>query len=201
MFTGIITAKGKLKEIKKAGKIYQLGIIGEGKISGLKKGDSIAVDGVCLTLKENKNGILYFDVIPTTFNNTRFKYIRTGCILNLELPVKIDSFISGHLVTGHVDCVGQIKNIKKAKDGYSMDIKFPNEYKIYVVEKGSIAVNGVSLTIQKIKGNYFSVDLIPITLNHTNLGVTKIGDKVNLEFDYIGKYILNYLKNLKFERN
>jgi len=195
MFTGIIKSRGKVKTLKKLSEVYELAVIPDCDISGLERGESIAVDGVCLSLKKIEKGILYFDIMSTTYNNTRFKYLRPNSIVNIEFPLKSDDFISGHLVTGHVDCVGEIYRIKKDRAGYNLYVKFHPSYRRYIVEKGSVAINGVSLTVQEIKNNILRVDLIPITIEDTNLGTLKVRDKVNLEFDYIVKIVSNFLKN------
>jgi len=167
-------------------------------------GDSLAVDGTCLTLTETERGIAVFHYSPETGKSTIISTYHPGTRVNLEMPLLADSRLHGHLVQGHVDCVGQVlkKNIVKGDSVFWFS--FPQKNEAMVVEKGSIAVNGISLTIVSAERGKFSVVVIPETFENTNAGKFLPGKKVNLEFDIIGKYVLkqtNILNGQKKLRN
>ncbi|MCX7698513.1 MAG: riboflavin synthase, partial [Candidatus Goldbacteria bacterium] len=164
------------------------------EIKNIHRGMSIAVNGVCLTVV-SFNGLRIFsvDITEETIKKTTFNNIGYGKNVNIELPVTPESFLSGHIVQGHIDAIGVINSLKKETGNTILKIEFPEKFSKYLVEKGSIAVDGVSLTAFDVKKNVFKVSIIPETLNVTIIGEYKKDDKVNLEFDIIGKYVENML--------
>lgn len=189
MFTGIIKELGRVRSISGLGNIYRLSIEARDMASGLIIGDSVALNGVCLTLTEKNKNILMFDVMAETIRRTGLGRLGPQDPVNLEDALKAGGAIGGHFVTGHIDCVGRIRDIKRSSDEVSIEINFPEEYNKLVVQKGSIALDGISLTIGKVVKNNITVYIIPHTLKMTTLGSRKIGDEVNIEFDIIGKYV------------
>jgi len=189
MFTGIIKEVGRVKKIEKKASLWKLCIFSRIIFSESNISDSISVNGVCLTLTEKKNSLLFFEVIKTTLKNTNLKRLKINSLVNLEPSLKLEDKIGGHFVLGHIDCEGRIRNIRRRKN-YVFEIEYPKEFRKYVVEKGSIAVEGISLTIQKKLSSSFAVDIIPFTFQHTNLKEKRIGDWLNIEFDYLLKAYL-----------
>jgi riboflavin synthase len=155
-------------------------------------GDSLAVNGICLTLVRKAPGALIFDVSRETLGRTNLGALRPGSLLNLELPLTPVSFIGGHMVSGHIDGTGKVIRLTGRAPGKRLTVSFPGILRPYFVPKGSVAVNGVSLTIADIKASSFEVELIPLTLDATNLGGLRSGDPVNLECDIVGKYVYNF---------
>lgn len=193
MFTGIITHIGKLKE--KKGSSYEFTTT----LSLYKKlgmGGSIAVNGACLTVvRKSPPNMFAVDLMPETEKKTAFKTLQKNDIVNLELPVTPKTFLSGHLVQGHVDAVGTIKSIKHQGNSRIIAITLLPKLASGIIDKGSIAVNGISLTIIQAGKDFFTVGIIPFTMKHTMLKEAKVGDKVNIEIDIIGKYVNKLLKN------
>ena len=192
MFNGIIFHKGKLKKISKRPKGINIFIYSNLKISKKDLGASISCDGVCLTLVSINNKLMEFYLSKETINRSKFQKIKIGDIINLETPIKYGNKVSGHITQGHVDCVGKIKSIKKIDRSYLFDIYVrPNEHK-NLIEKASIAVNGISLTISKKTRQGFQSWIIPHTFKLTNLFKAKRNDLVNIEIDILSKYVRNY---------
>ena len=191
MFTGIIKEIGGVKNFGRAGGIRKLDIESSVLCLDAGIGDSVAVNGVCLTLTGKGRGLLSFDVMGETIKRSTLDGLKTGDPVNLEPAVRADGSFGGHFVTGHVDCVGTIRDISKANK-YMMSVGFPENFSHLVVEKGSVAVDGISLTIGEVGRDYFSVYIIPHTLKATTLGVKKKGDRLNIEFDIIGKYCARF---------
>ena len=192
MFTGLVSHIGFFKEFRK--NRTELWIEAPGEISSrLENGQSLAVDGVCLTLIKKEKNLLSFNLAKETLEKTTLGELRAGQPLNLELPVTPETLLGGHLVTGHVDGLGRVSEVKPRTPGLRLKIKLPEELRKFVVEKGSIAVNGVSLTVAALGPDSFEVELIPATLQQTNLGRLRPGDRVNLECDIIGKYVYNFI--------
>ncbi len=187
MFTGIIKFQGTIKSISPSHLSLEAPL-------EVEAGESVAVDGVCLTLVNVKGGYLQFDLLPQTWNTTAFRYRRTGEKVNLELPATAETFLSGHIVQGHVDGVGTVVTVKHLGAARRVKIQAPQEVLNYLVDKGSVAVNGVSLTVSELLRDGFEVELIPETLRRTNLSQARPGYRVNLEADIIGKYVLSFLK-------
>ncbi len=192
MFTGLITHLGRFREYRR-GNTELLIEAPEDIALKIEPGQSLAVDGVCLTLLRKEGQILIFNLSRETLEKSTLGELRPGQLLNLELPVTMETLLGGHLVTGHVDDKGQITEVRQRAPGKRMKIKHPPELKKFLVEKGSVAVNGVSLTVAALGPDYFEVELIPATLSATNLGHLRPGQKVNLECDIIGKYVYNFI--------
>lgn len=194
LFTGIIEEIGILKNKYMAGDKYQVSIEAEEVIKKLTIGESIAVNGTCLTVVDFDDYNFTADVMPETLNSTNLKELEKGERVNLELPLTPVDFMGGHMVTGHIDGTGKIESIKAEKNARLVDISFDPDLQKYMVDKGSVALNGVSLTIARIKQNTLRVSLIPETWNKTNFSYIKIGDTINIETDLIGKYVLQFVQ-------
>lgn len=189
MFTGIIEEIGVVKERRDGSHSCTLTVRCEKILEGTKIGDSIAVNGTCLTVTKLNADSFDVDVTPETMRRTAFSIVRVGSKLNLERALRIGDRLGGHLVSGHVDFVGKL--IKKEQEGNAVNLTFsvPEQWMKYILAKGSIAIDGVSLTIAKKQSNSFFVSLIPHTGEMTILLLKQIGDPVNIECDCIGKYI------------
>ena len=194
MFSGIIEAVGRVVSFRRSGKGATLVLNADDLKRKLKKGDSVAVNGVCLTVVKKTGADVSFDVSAETLNKTNLSSFRKGVIANLELPVTAETMLSGHFVQGHIEGIGHVKNwIRNGKD-IRLFVDLPEELLPFCVPKGSIAMNGVSLTIASQEGPTIGVALIPYTLKHTNLNALKTGDSVNIETDIIGRYVVSALK-------
>ena len=189
MFNGIIKSTGTVKNIKKGKKSMMLSIYSNLKLKKNSLGDSISCDGVCLTLTSKKNKMLTFYLSDETIKRSNFSQIKIGKIVNMEKSLKYGEIVSGHYTQGHVDTVGKILNIKIVDKTWIIQIKTPKQFNKYIVEKASIHINGVSLTISKKKSKLFEINIIPHTLKLTNLKSLKANDLVNIEFDIFGKYL------------
>jgi len=197
MFNGIIYNKGKVLKIQK--RKYGLNIFLKSslKISKKNLGDSISCDGVCLTLVSYKKKILEFYLSNETLNKSKFKSVRFNDFINLELPLKFGQNISGHICQGHVDTVGKVDSIRKIDKSYVYTFKVKKKYIKYLIEKASILINGVSLTISKVKKFSFEIWIIPHTLKLTNLKNLKKNNYVNIEIDILSKYVKKFLNEKK----
>ena len=188
MFSGIITDLEKSKKIEKTnqGVEITLPIPGGWK---LQMGESVNIDGICSTVKylDKDNFSVYY--MPATLKVTTLADISDTHQFNLERSLTLNSLVGGHLVSGHVDCVGEVVNLKNEGDSKVLTITLPKEFSKYLIYKGSVAVNGVSLTVVSVEKDNFVVSLIPYTLSHTNLGSLKAQDKVNIEVDTLAKYL------------
>jgi riboflavin synthase len=189
MFTGIIREIGTVKSVKSSARALRLVIGLKAVASGLNTGDSIAVNGVCLTAVMSGRDKVEFDVMEETAKRSTIAMLKDGDMVNLERAVRTGEAFDGHFVQGHVDCVGKIIRAGNDAGGYSIEVEVPKIFEALYVEKGSVAIDGVSLTVGRSAANIFSVHIIPHTLKETTLGLKKPGDKVNVEFDIIGKYI------------
>jgi riboflavin synthase len=190
MFTGIINHLGFFKEYS-LGKTV-LSIEAPSLMPKLKIGESLAINGVCLSLIKKDKNTLSFNISEETYRQTNLGSLRRKDILNLELPVTLSTPLSGHMVTGHIDTTGKIlKNVPSGK-GKRITFSFPEKLRFYFVPKGSVCINGISLTIAAISALSFEVEIIPITLENSNLGVLRVGNRVNIESDIIGKYVYNW---------
>ena len=189
MFNGIIKNTGTIKNIKKGKKSMMLSIYSNLKLNKNSLGDSISCNGVCLTLTSKKNKMLTFYLSDETIKRSNFSQIKIGKIVNMEKSLKYGEIVSGHYTQGHVDTVGKILNIKIVDKTWIIQIKTPKQFNKYIVEKASIHINGVSLTISKKKSKLFEINIIPHTLKLTNLKSLKANDLVNIEFDIFGKYL------------
>lgn len=193
IFTGIIEEIGKLADIKKEKDLYTLKISCKKVLEGTKRGDSIATNGVCLTVTELSDDFYKAEVMVETINSTNFKTLSRGEPLNLERALSPSKRLDGHIVQGHVDGVGEIVNILKRGHEIVYRIKFDSDNFKYIAEKGSIALDGISLTVSKVGENYFEVSIIPTTIADTNLASKKVGEKINIETDIIGRYVYNFV--------
>ena len=192
MFNGIIFKQGKIKKIYKRKKGINIFVYSNLKISKNDIGMSISCDGVCLTLINISNKLMEFYLSKETIKRSKFKKTKVGDYINLETPLKFGKQISGHITQGHVDCIGIILSIKKIDKSYLFDfIVNPKERK-NLVEKASIAINGISLTISKKTKKGFQVWIIPHTLKLSNLSKVRRNDLVNVEIDILSKYVRNY---------
>ena len=189
MFNGIIKNTGTVRNIKKGKKSMMLSINTNLKLNKNSLGDSISCDGVCLTLTSKKNKMLTFYLSDETIKRSNFSQIKIGKIVNMEKSLKYGENISGHYTQGHVDTVGKILNIKIIDKTWIIQIKTSKKFNKFLVEKASIHINGVSLTISKKKSKFFEINIIPHTLKLTNLKNLKANDLVNIEFDIFGKYL------------
>lgn len=186
MFTGIITHTGKLE--KKEGSVFTF-FASSDVLKKLKKGESISVNGCCLTVTDMSVNTFSTDVMQETEKKTMLGLLKKGDVVNFELPATPTSFLSGHIVQGHIDGVGKIETIKEEGNSRLLTIFVPKDLRRYIVEKGSIAVNGISLTVIKEEKDYFTVGIIPHTWENTMLINIKVGDLVNIETDIMAKYI------------
>ena len=194
MFTGIVKELGKIRRISGLGGVYKISVEAEDTARGLNIGDSVSINGACLTLTGKDKNILDFDVMGETFNRTNISKLKIGESVNLEGALRAGDPLGGHFVTGHIDCVGKIRQVRRTGDNYSLEVSFPVEYKKFVVEKGSISLDGISLTVGSVRDGNAVVHIIPHTLKVTTLGSRRPGDEVNIEFDIIGKYILGTIQ-------
>ena len=194
MFTGIITGTGKIKKIEKNTKnrsaIKVLVDLGKNS-KGLKIGQSVALNGVCLSATKISKSFCMFEMIDETMKKTDLGNLKVGSLINIERSLKVGERLEGHFVLGHVDGVAIIKKIEQKPKEVKIWFKIPKKLTKYVVQKGSIALDGISLTVVDAKNDLASVCIIPHTMKITNFKTKKIGDKLNIETDVLGKYILN----------
>lgn len=187
MFTGIVEATGIVKSISRGRDAVELGIASTKKWDDLRMGDSIAVNGVCLSVTKMKDD-LFFDVVKNTFQLTGLKRLKVGDKVNLEGALKMGQALGGHIVSGHVDGERIIKNNSRTLKGWTLDIEMKPGDEKNLVEKGSVAIDGISLTVGALLKGAFRIFIIPHTLENTTLDSRKKGDHVNVEFDVMGKY-------------
>ncbi|MCX7879612.1 MAG: riboflavin synthase [Ignavibacteria bacterium] len=193
MFTGIIEEVGKVRRIERFGMASKLSINCQTILNGLEKGFSVAINGVCLTVVNLGRDFFEVDVVEETLRRSNLSKLNVGNLVNLERALKVGDRFNGHIVQGHIDTTGKIVKIVPETVGKLFYFEFPEEFTKLVVDKGSIAVDGISFTIINVKSNVFSVSVIPYTFEKTNFKERNVGDIVNLEFDIIGKYILHSL--------
>ncbi|MBC3797784.1 riboflavin synthase [Acetobacterium tundrae] len=193
MFTGIIEEVGKIITVTKGPRSSQLWIQGEVIMDDLKLGDSVAVNGVCLTVSLMKSNQWMADVMSETLKRSDLGELKPGSPVNLERAMPTNGRFGGHLVSGHIDGTGQIIQIRKDDNAILFEISTSEKICHYIIEKGSIAIDGISLTVTTVNNEAFQVSIIPHTVKHTILGLKKKGDPVNLENDLVGKYIENFL--------
>jgi len=193
MFTGIIEETGMVVGIQRGSGAIALTIRAQKTSRGLKRGGSVAVSGCCLTatgiVSRGKNALVRFDVLEETWRRTNCRFLKAGCLVNLERPLRAGGELGGHFVTGHIDSTGKILRWERSGGDHVLDIAAPGDVMRYVVEKGSIAIDGISLTVASVKKNAFRVWIIPHTFEVTALRERKKGDAVNLEADLLGKYV------------
>ena len=197
MFNGIIYNQGTIRKIAKRPKGINIFVKSNLKISKKDIGLSVACDGVCLTLISYKSKLMEFYLSKETINRSKFKHIREKDIINLELPLKYGTKISGHICQGHVDTVAKVLSIKKIDKSFIFDFEIPKKEMKHLIEKASICVNGVSLTISKLTKKGFQVWIIPHTYNETNLSKLNKSGLVNIEIDILSKYVRSYFNGKK----
>jgi riboflavin synthase len=193
MFTGIVESMGTVKRLARKGEDALLFIDTSMNLDDLKIGDSIAINGACLTVTEKTGSIFSADVSAETMARTNIKLLKSGEKVNLEKSLRMNSFLGGHLVLGHVDGMGKIQEKIIKANSIQFGVEIDNELSRYVVEKGSIAVDGISLTVNSCEKNRIYVNMIPYTARNTTLEFKKVADLVNIETDIIAKYIEKFL--------
>ena len=189
MFTGLVEAVGELIERTPAAGGFRVRIA-TSIARELTPGDSLAVNGVCLTVTLAEHGEVHADVGPETIRVTTLGSLPNGAAVNLERPLRADGRLGGHFVQGHVDAVGAIEAIRQDADFHWVSVSFPKQLAPFVIQKGSVAVDGISLTVAELGVDRFDLMIVPFTMQHTNLGRASIGDRVNLECDMVGKYVV-----------
>ena len=189
MFTGLIEEIGEVVAVPASDKGTQLQIAAPGIAKKSRDGDSVAVNGCCLTSTSRRGNRLTFDLLEETIARTTFKKLRQSDRVNLERALPAEGLLGGHFVQGHIDCVSPILAFGKSGADFRLEIELPREFAHYVASKGSIAINGISLTVSEILLKSFVVWIIPYTKHHTTLDRAQAGDLVNLEFDIIAKYV------------
>ena len=197
MFNGIIYNKGIITKIIKRPKGINIFVKSNFKLSNKDIGLSVACDGVCLTLISYKNKNMEFYLSKETIVRSKFRYLRLKDIINLELPLKYGTKISGHICQGHVDTVGKVSFIKKIDKSYLFEIEIPQKERKHLIEKASICVNGISLTISKVSKKGFQIWVIPHSYKETNLSKLNKSSLVNIEIDILSKYVRNYFNEKK----
>ncbi|MBR2365371.1 MAG: riboflavin synthase [Lentisphaeria bacterium] len=193
MFTGLVQCTGEFTGKNMTGKAGKLFIRSHKIFHDLKLGESIAVNGTCLTLESFSGNFLSFHVLKETFDKTDLGELVSGNTVNLERALAAGDRLGGHIVSGHVDGTGKILSLGKEGDDTVLEITAPEEILMYIVPKGSIAVDGISLTVASVKENSFTICIIPTTWRETNLRFRKTGENVNLETDMLGKYVYSFL--------
>jgi riboflavin synthase len=197
MFTGIVQETGTVEKIARGAKSIALTVRAAISARGLKLGDSLAVNGCCLTAVKisarGKNKLLRFDLLQESWRRTNFQFLKTGSLVNLERPLRADGEFGGHFVTGHVDGVGKILRWEKSGADHVLEIAAPPDVMRYLIHKGSIAIDGISLTVAGVNKKKFRVWIIPHTFEVTALHERKVGDAVNLETDILGKYVEKFI--------
>ena len=197
MFNGIIYNQGSITKIIKRDKGLNIFVKSNLKVSNKDMGLSVACDGVCLTLISFKNKNMEFYLSNETIRRSKFKFLKLKDIINLELPLKYGTKISGHICQGHVDTVGKVLKISKIDKSYVFDFEIPSKERKHLIEKASISVNGISLTISKVTKKGFQIWIIPHTYKETNLSTLKKSSLVNIEIDILSKYVRNYFNEKK----
>lgn len=193
MFTGLVEELGEIRNISKKGNSMRLSIAAHKIMSDLAIGDSIAVNGICLTVTDFSGGVFSVDVMPETISRTSLNGLRVGSKINLERAMAADGRFAGHFVSGHIDDVATLLEKKSSDNAVIFKFKFDSDLQKYLVPKGSITVDGISLTIADLAMTEFTVSIIPHTLRETNLANLRLGDQVNLEVDMLAKYVESIL--------
>jgi riboflavin synthase len=204
MFTGIVTDIGKVIKTTARGDSIKFTIAPSNKnyLKNRKKGDSIAINGACMTIENIKNNHFEFTTVNESLSKTNLGDLVKGSFVNLEKPMKIHESLDGHIVQGHVDTTGKVFKVKQLKDSWEFYFEFPAKFKNNIIYVGSISINGISLTIAEIvkesaKSVIIKVAIIPHTYSATNFQYLKLGDRINLEFDMLGKFVLRILGKIK----
>ncbi len=195
MFTGLVEEKGVLKEKIPTGDGFQFVIEAKIIMKDLQIGSSVAVNGCCLTVVKIDVNTFAVDTIEETLNKTNLGVLKQGMNVNLERPLAAEARLGGHFVLGHIDTTGKVEDVKKLSNSHWLTISFPEKFKQYLIYVGSVAIDGVSMTVAELKDKSFSVGIIPHTWKETIFADKKIGDTVNLEFDVLGKYVERIMEN------
>jgi len=188
MFTGLVEKVGVVESLRNGRLTVRAGF------DEVKVGDSIAVNGVCLTVVKIEKDRLSFDLSEETLSRSNLKFLKPGDIVNLERALRASDRLGGHILQGHVDFTAPIVELIRKGEHWSLKVRIKEDHEVYFVEKGSVGIDGISLTINKIEGSIIHMNIIPHTYENTNLKARKPGDMVNLEVDIIGKYVVNYLR-------
>jgi riboflavin synthase len=189
MFTGLIESIGEVAEVKQTAEGFRMRVT-TAIASELAPGDSLAVNGVCLTVVSADADGIHADISPETARVSALGGLRRGSLVNLERPLRADGRLGGHFVQGHVDAVGSIEEIRPDGDSFWVTVKFPPLLAPYIVRKGSITLDGISLTVAGVDDRHVDVQIIPYTWEHTTLSRAKQGDVINIEVDILGKYVV-----------
>lgn len=189
MFTGLIEDTGRVAGFHRQGEAGVLVVETTLPTAETAIGDSVAVNGACLTVTEKSSASLTFDVSPESISRTTIGSIRSGNRVNLERALRLGDRLGGHIVSGHIDCTGQLSRSEERSGNHQLHFTVPQEHARYLVEKGSVTIDGISLTVNSVTRDGFSVNIIPHTFAKTTLGQLKAGDRVNIETDIIGKYV------------
>jgi riboflavin synthase len=197
MFTGIIEEVGKVKNVSGGAKALQLEIESKKVLENLRVSESININGACQTVIEMKKSSFVVEAVEETLKKTNLGQLRSGGWVNLERSLKLSDRLSGHIVLGHIDCAGEIISIEKKQKSWIFKVSIPLKFSSYMVEKGSISLEGVSLTTLDVFPDAFSVSIIPYTYENTNFKYKKVNDSINVEFDIIGKYIKKIIDSSK----
>ncbi len=197
MFTGLIEDVGVVHALRLNRGSAVLTVKTSLAVNSMPLGASLAVNGACLTVVKKSRGVFTVDVSPETLRMTNLDKLRVGSLVNLEPPMRLQERLGGHLVTGHVDGIGTVSTIAKEGEFTIFNFRLPRRLGALLVSKGSVAVDGVSLTVNQCRARGFSVAIIPFTLRHTNLRARRVGDKVNIETDLIGKYVQSFMQQRK----
>lgn len=193
MFTGIIKEIGIVKDVNKGSGKVILGIFSKIIIKDIITGSSVSINGACQTVVKISGNLFYVEAVEETLKRTTLGKLVNGSRVNLETALKLSEGLEGHLVQGHVDDVGTITAIEKKEDSWLVSVRVPKKLAEFLVEKGSVAVDGISLTVARLQNNVFTISVIPITMQETILTDRKQGDEVNIEVDLIGKYIKRFV--------
>ncbi len=197
MFTGIVTEIGKIVSAEKTGGGVTLTVNAPASAADLHIGDSVSLSGACQTVIRKSRSRFSVVAVEETLRKTTLGQLNPGSAINLELPLRFSDRLGGHVVLGHVDCVGEIASIEPRETSKVLTVAYPSKFARYVIPVGSIAVDGISLTIAAVSGSTFSVSIIPHTLEATTLADAKVGTRVNLEFDVLGKYVESIMEKGK----
>jgi riboflavin synthase len=199
MFTGLIEDVGKVARLQRKKGSVTLTVGTKLPLKTVAVGASIAVSGACLTVVSKSSRTLRFELSPETLKRTSFQMLETGSLVNLERSMRLSDRLGGHLVTGHVDGMAEVESVEERGEFTWLTFSVPASLKFFLVGKGSVAVDGISLTVNECSSRRFSVAIIPFTLRHTNLRARRVGDKVNIETDLIGKYVHKFMSLRHFD--
>lgn len=189
MFTGLIEDVGRITAFERKGSAAVLGVSSALPVDDVAIGDSVAVNGACLTVISKNRDIISFDISPETISSTTFDKIRVGNRVNLERAMRLGDRLGGHIVTGHIDCIATLSKTAISSANRILEFTMPTEHARYLVRKGSVTIDGISLTVNNVSSYGFAVNIIPLTQKKTTLDDLKTGDHVNIETDIIGKYV------------